>query len=633
MAACLLLMASLTCMGAYTPRDFLQKAATKDQLKAALILDQKWVKYPAYQNRNAWDALFGEVKADLIAKGETYLDYPWTVVKATDYLAFQRDGNRVIMENPFGKDFNALAALFWAEMAEGKGRFLDQLINGTFRFCEMTTWSLSAHLSLQKNSHTFPDHLSPAIDLRVGDMGSLLAWIHYFFRAEFDQVDPLISQRLRYELKRQILDPYLDAHKYWWQADKGPNGRAQNNWNPWCNFNVLTVYMLMEEDLDRLYQAVYYSMYSVDQYINFMQEDGGCDEGPSYWSHAAGKMYDYLQLLSDVTGGKINVFDQAMIKNMGEYIARSYIGDGWVVNFADASARGGGSIHTIFAYGQAVQSPIMKGYAAYLLQRAAHKAVAPNSDVFRSLQALDNYAALCAQAPVLEHPQYSWFPQTGFCYMTDAQWFFATKAGHNDESHNHNDIGSFILYRHNKPFFVDAGVGTYTRQTFSSERYRIWTMQSQYHSLPLINGQGQRNGRQYQALDATFSPKAMTFSVNLAGAYPQEAQIRKWTRAYSLKNGALTLRDNFDLAAAQSPNRIHFLTWAQPQAAGPGVLTLEVEGEKVSLHYNAKQFEATVEPIQVDDPRLSTVWGNKLYRIVLTAKATSLKGSYTFTIK
>ena len=38
------------------------------------------------------------------------------------------------------------------------------------------------------------------------------------------------------------------------------------------------------------------------------------------------------------------------------------------------------------------------------------------------------------------------------------------------------------------PVIIDAGVGTYTRQTFSSERYTIWTMQSNYHNLPMING-------------------------------------------------------------------------------------------------------------------------------------------------
>ena len=27
-------------------------------------------------------------------------------------------------------------------------------------------------------------------------------------------------------------------------------------------------------------------------------------KGPSYWGHAAGKMYDYLQILYDITGEK-----------------------------------------------------------------------------------------------------------------------------------------------------------------------------------------------------------------------------------------------------------------------------------------------------------------------------------------
>ena len=54
-----------------------------------------------------------------------------------------------------------------------------------------------------------------------------------------------------------------------------------------------------------------------------------------------GKLYDYLQILSDGTGGKLSLFNEPMIRRMGEYMSRSYVGNGWVVNFADASAQGG----------------------------------------------------------------------------------------------------------------------------------------------------------------------------------------------------------------------------------------------------------------------------------------------------
>ena len=54
---------------------------------------------------------------------------------------------------------------------------------------------------------------------------------------------------------------------------------------------------------------------------------------------------------------------------MGEYISRTYVGDGWVVNFADASAKGGGDAGLIFRYGKAIGSDEMQKYAALLSRK------------------------------------------------------------------------------------------------------------------------------------------------------------------------------------------------------------------------------------------------------------------------
>ncbi len=67
-------------------------------------------------------------------------------------------------------------------------------------------------------------------------------------------------------------------------------------------------------------------------------------------------------------------------------------------------------------------------------------------------------------------------------------FFLACKGGHNAESHNHNDIGSFIVYCDGMPILINPGVEFYTAKTFSAARYEIWTMQSSYHNLPEING-------------------------------------------------------------------------------------------------------------------------------------------------
>lgn len=629
-----LLFKLVTPLHAYEERNLLQQSADLSKLASVLIPNQQWVPYPSYSDRAAWSQFLGEDKGAYIKRGEKMLNYEWKVVKATDYIEFERSGNRRIMEDPFGSNNGAIADLLMAELAEGKGRFIDQLINGVFQSCEMTSWALSAHLSAQHSKRSLPDYKEHVIDLTAGDLGSLLSWTYYFLHTEFDKINPVISERLRHELQERILTTYMNEDRFWWMAFNYKPGALVNNWNPWCNFNVLQCFLLLENDTETLAKAVHRTMISVDKFINYTHSDGACEEGPSYWGHAAGKMYDYLQLLSDGTGGKVSLFDQPIIKNMGEYIARSYVGNGWVVNFADASAKGGGDAQIIYRYGKAVNSDVMMQYAAYLNSLSEKKDISSGRDIFRTLQSLLYAQEMKQVKPVYESPAYTWYPETEFCYMANKSGlFFAAKGGYNSESHNHNDAGTFSLYLKTTPVIIDAGVGTYTRQTFSSERYTIWTMQSDYHNLPIINGVPQSFGANYKATDVSFNPKSSTFSANLATAYPEEAGVKKWIRSYTLHKGELKIADAFTLNELKDFNQINFLTWGTVDVATLGVANIEVNGEKVSLQYDKNNFTPSIETITLDDPRLSNVWGKEIYRLSLTAKKKALSGTYVFTIK
>lgn len=631
--ACLLGFLS-TQLYAYTEKNLLQHKADLSVVKTSLIMDQKWVPYPSYADRAGWDKFLGENKAALIARGEKLLNYPWKVVKATDYIEYERSGNRKIMEDPFGENNNAMADLMMAELAEGKGRFVDQLINGVFQSCEMTSWVLSAHLGAQQSKRSLPDYKEHVIDLTAGDLGSLLSWTYYFFHSEFDKVNPVISERLRYELQERILDTYMEVDRFWWMAINLKPGGMVNNWNPWCNFNVLQCFMLLENDKDVLANAVYRTMQSVDKFINYTHSDGACEEGPSYWGHAAGKMYDYLQILHDGTGGKISIFDQPMIKNMGEYIVRSYVGNGWVVNFADASAKGGGDAPIIFRYGKAVGSDLMMEYAAYLNGQSKDKSISFGRDMFRTLQSLYYSDEMDKVKPVYQSPSYTWYPETEFCYMTNKNGlFFAAKGGYNNESHNHNDAGTFSLYLNTTPVLIDAGVGTYTRQTFSDERYSIWTMQSNFHNLPMINGEPQKFGSEYKATKVKFDPKRMSYSANIATAYPKECEVKEWIRSYTLSKNELRIEDSFTLNKTLKNNQINFLTWGDADISKAGEVIISVNGEKVRLTYDKNSFSPVKETIKLEDPRLSNVWGKEVYRISLNAKTVSLTGKYAFTVQ
>lgn len=629
----LLFLIALLCFlsaRAYTERNILASRASRADLSEMLVPGRKWVTLPAYTDRAGWDALLGNDKAEYIRRGEALLDYEWPRVKATDYLEYERSGNRKIMETPLDANNVAMADLLMAELAEGKGRFIDQLINGVYAAAEMTSWALSAHIPAYNDHRAIQPYDKPVIDLVSGDMGTLYAWVYYYMKPEFDKVNPEISRRLHHELKTRVLDPYLAYDGWWWDGSRKYSGRMLNNWSPWCLSNVLMTAMLTEDDPERYADIVYNTMLGTDKFLNYIKEDGACEEGPSYWGHAAGKTLDYVDMIRMATGGKVDIGSEPIIRNMGEYIARSYVGDGWVVNFADASAKGGGDPFLVYRFGKTVDSPLLKDFAHYLYKEGK----VPNNgrDIFRTLSSLAVAPELRAYNGEFERPAYTWYPETEFCYIsTPRGLFFASKGGFNDESHNHNDAGTFSVWADNYPLLIDAGVGTYTRQTFSNERYTIWTMQSGWHNLPKINGHDQRYGRKYKASDAKAGKNS--FSVNIAGAYTQEAGVRDWTRSYNVKDRTVNITDRFAIDNPTTPNEIHFLSWGNIDASKPGKVTIDSNGHKAELTYNPSQFTASVEEKDLPDPRLNKVWGPTIYRISLKAKGTPAKGTYKYTFK
>lgn len=617
---------------AQTNRNLLVNTATEQALNSYLQPNSKWVKYPAYTDRKAWDHYTGSLKDSLIFYGNKLLSYQWKTIPATAYLDYERTGTRTTMEAPLNSNVSALSSLLIAELAEGKGRFTDQIIDGVWAICEHSSWTLSAHLPVQKTRRALPDFNEEIIDLVSGDVGAVLSWAWYFFKDQWNKVDPVIAAKVKKQITDRIIIPYLQRDDYWWQAFNAKPGATINNWNVWCNANVLVCMLLVADDSVRT-KGVYKTMRSVDHFLNHVKEDGACEEGPSYWGHAAGKLYDYLQVLYEATNGKINIYTYPMVKAMGEYISRSYVGNGWVVNFADASAKGGGEAGLIYRYGTSVNSTEMRQYAAYLAQKETpYRLVSAGRDFYRTIENIQSYQQVQQVTPSLSTAPYTWYPQTEFCYIRNNNFFFAAKGGFNNESHNHNDIGTFSLYYKNIPFIIDVGVGTYTKETFSSNRYKIWTMQSNYHNVPMINGYAQPFGAPYKAQRTSFNNSKNTFSLDIAQAYPKAAGIKKWIRDFTLQSTGLTIVDNGELSKADTATVFHVMTWAKPMINANGTIDLQKEKETITISYDPKQFTAVYETIAVTDTRLSNVWGKEVYRIVLTAKNKKLRQLYTVKI-
>jgi hypothetical protein len=145
-------------------------------------------------------------------------------------------------------------------------------------------------------------------------------------------------------------------------------------------------------------------------------------------------------------------------------------------------------------------------------------------------------------------------------------------------------------------------------------------MQSQYHNLPKINGVDQKEGREFVATNSNFTAdaKKAIFSTDIFKAYPDEAQVNKWVRSYSLERGKrFVIGDNYNLKEVVTPSTLNFVTNCKVTDSGDGIIKLEGNGFTLNMAYNSKNVTPKIEVTEITDSGLKRYW-NTITRIVFT---------------
>jgi hypothetical protein len=213
----------------------------------------------------------------------------------------------------------------------------------------------------------------------------------------------------------------------------------------------------------------------------------------------------------------------------------------------------------------------------------------------------------------------------------------AAQGGHNGKSHNHNDVGNFLVYADGVPAIIDVGVETYTAKTFSPQRYDIWTMQSAYHNCPTIDGVMQSAGREFAATEVNYQAdnRRAELRLNLAKAYPPGAHLAAWKRTLRLDRVANTIEvvDDYQLAQAARVITLTLMTPCAAQVQSAGEITMPMpSGRPVHVAYDGRVLHASVEEIPIEDSLLRHSWGERLYRILLHADAPPLESMWMLRI-
>lgn len=623
--------------------------------------------YPPVTDRAAWEGLDEEWKKEALALGERYLQFNFLPLTATDFMDFTRTGNRVRYENKFFSKRHALNALVLAECVENKGRFLDDITNGIFSICEESAWQLPPHNSYIRDTPQLllPDSTAPVLDLFACESGAILATACYLLESRLDEISPFIAKRIRYELEQRIFTPYLNTH-FWWM---GSGQEPMNNWTIWCTQNVLLSVFLCGNSASFQSAVLRKACRSVDYFLAEYGEDGCCDEGAQYYRHAGLCLFNAMEILNAVTDGAFSeLYKEPKIRNIASYIYNVHIDDKYYVNFADCSPVAGRAGVREFLFALRTDNAGMAAFAAadflagmpdtlllptennlyYRLQNAftvreirtyatssvsaSETAAAAGMDA----EADETDAAAGTHSAASSRPDI-YYPSVGIFLARDDSLHLAVKAGDNGDSHNHNDTGSFTIYKNGKPLFIDVGVESYTKKTFSPQRYEIWTMQSAYHNLPTINGHMQKDGEEYGAKNISYQldDNACYIDMDIADAYPAEAGLLSYKRRAALIKGQeIVIRDTFRFRGGINSVIMSLMTYEKPVTAqnafnnshSPKVdeaLTLRI-GSAGTLRIQGCRL-SRIETIPITDARLRTAWDHELYRILLDVTGTELE--------
>ena len=129
-------------------------------------------------------------------------------MSASQYLEYEKTGSRALF-NKEEANRVALKELVLAELAEGKGRFMNQIIDGVWSFSQKWTWSHPQHTRYQKSRRALPVYDERPITYHSAVAGALLSLTWYFFEEEFDKADPSISLALKDAMELNIFTPYI----------------------------------------------------------------------------------------------------------------------------------------------------------------------------------------------------------------------------------------------------------------------------------------------------------------------------------------------------------------------------------------------------------------------------------------
>jgi hypothetical protein len=395
------------------------------------------------------------------------------------------------------------------------------------------------------------------IPLRTALVARTLAEVDYLLG---DRLHEELGRRIRREVEERVFEPYEAREDLWWMSP------PSNNWNAAINGGAMVAALYLLEP-DRAARIAAKACRNTRHYLAGFDADGCTAEGVGYWNFGFGNYVQAAANLEARTGGAYALLDVPVVERIAAFPLRVELSRERFPPFSDSTE----------------ENEIAPYLAAYLGGRFSIESLGargreglrrrnPDGDVGNVMGALRTLA-WCRRVP----GEWEEGPKAQREYFSGTEWWIArddprdpdglvvaAKGGHNDEPHNHNDCGSFVVHYRGESLLTDTGKphegypADYWEPYEGGTRYdRYVVLHSLGHSVPYVNGEKQAPGREFAAtvLDREESENRERLSLDLAGAYPEAAGLAELRRDLTLERGSPGRVVLEDRAAFADPDR------------------------------------------------------------------------------
>lgn len=469
-----------------------------------------------------------ELKTEIIELADALREERMPELTDELFGRFEKNGNRLDYENVYFPRRRFLAVYGLAAMIGKRKEDVQKLEYVLEEILNEKTWALPAHCDtkkrpeIEKEVDLFNAETAGALSEILKEVGSLL--------------DRDLKERVKNEIGRRVILPFTrEGARFGFE-------HAHHNWNAVCCGSIGTAILNLGDELigkEKKDNALLRINSSLSTFVGSFPDDGACLEGAGYFNYGISFLIAYARRFIKETAETPEFVSDPKLKKIADFPNAAFFSCGRAVNFSDACEE------------ERLHAGTLQGFTELCgTKYSIPQKVLADFDTdpcYRFLPLLDDlrYGGDFKTNPIKQDGRFVFLPHAEWVIAENGQGAaFAIKGGNNAEPHNHNDVGSYIYLSGDTAVACELGAGEYTADYFGQGRYGILCNGTQGHSLPLIDGEGQIEGKEAKAtgFEVNRSEKTVTVKADLSLCYPASKKVTRIAE-FDLDTGCLTVCD------------------------------------------------------------------------------------------